>query len=528
MVEVTFIYSRYGGSADEEDKNSSKAIARSHAAKVAHKKRQSRNLNHQSTTRGTGCTHQFLSNYQGSSDPFNATLAVRVDPRVHQTLMFIQEVFIPTAFAAASHSWVRDFTCESYFKGSATSILNDPQTLGEILPYLTMIAKRTQCRYYQRQALTTHLRIVQKARATLSDAFPDQYHLLHFTKSLFSSAISQRDIDAARCHGYVLGHLLARQLDLIGSSSLADGFVINLLFYTLQLSHITLERSIIDLDWVDRFLQHAARPVIDILEPLHDSVEGILDPCISNRRLRDSYRTMYNTFQLWYHEHQPSPEITRHMLASYCLIQHNANQIRLINHFAYFREELNNAQKMSASRVSYLVSQALLSINLAAFLATFVANPKIGTRYIWDKHIELLSQLRWLLNHRWRGGLVLHEQEFRVYENLLLWVYWVGATWEHREALSPRYFSSRFRNACRTMNLRSWSQVESVLNRFAMAALALPPPEDWVEIELMVAWANHDRDEQGPLSSDIMVDSTFHPRNLTLEYISPSPGATVL
>jgi hypothetical protein len=184
------------------------------------------------------------------------------------------------------------------------------------------------------------------------------------------------------------------------------------------------------------------------------------------------------------------------MLAGYCLIQHNVGQIRFVNHFVYFKEELDDAQNMSSSRVPYLISQALLALSLLTYLATFGANPRIGKRYVWDKHLLFLSQLRWLLAYRWKGGLVLAEEEFQVYRNVLLWVYWVGATWEYKESLSPRYFSSRFRNTCRNMNLRSWSQIEPILDRFAMIALAMPPPEDWVDIELELAWANHSRDEQ--------------------------------
>jgi hypothetical protein len=495
MVELAFIYSSSCITTEEENFYSSKAMAKSHAAKVAHKKRRLRKLN--TLPKHKTChTHQFLSSHRGNSDPFNATQALKVTPRVHETLMFIQEVFIPTTFAPASQSWVRDFTCESYFKGQATSILNEPPSIGEILPYLTMIATRSKSQEYQHEALTAHLQIVQKAKEALSDPLADPGHLLLFTKALFSSAITQQDMDAARSHGLIFGYLLFQQIELTGSSSLAVGFVINSLFYLLELTHITLQKSIIDVGWVDPFVRHAARPVIDFLEPLHEKFEGYLDPCISNRRLRDSYRTMYHTFWLWYHQRQPSQEITREMLAGYCLIQHNVNQIKLINHFAYFREKLKDAHDLSARRVSYLVSQALLAIGLVTFLATFVANPKISMRYVWEKHILFLSQLRWLLTFRWRGGLVLAEEEFWGYRHALLWVYWIGATWEHREGLSDRYFSSRFRNTCRNMNLKTWGQVETVLDGFASTKLALPPPSGWVDIELELAWANHGSDDQ--------------------------------
>jgi hypothetical protein len=498
MVDLTFIHSHYGASTDEEEKYSSKALARSHAAKAAHKKRRSKKLTTQ-TSCGTRRTHHFLSNYEGNSDPFNATLAVKVTPRVHQTLVWIQNEFIPSNFAggaAASRSWIRDYTCDSYFKGQATSILNEPSFLGDILPYLTMIAM-SKSQVYEQEALTIQLKVVQKAKEAFSDHSANHSDLLLFIKALLASAIIQQDIDAAKSHATIFGHFLSRQIDLIGSESLVGGFVASSLFYLLQLSNMTLQKSIINVDWVDQFVLHAARPVIDYLQPRHEEFEGRLDPCISNRRLRESYQIIYHVYWLWYSQNQPSQSITHKMLAGYCLIQHNVSQIRLVNHFVYFREELDDAQNMSSSRVSYLISQALLALSLLTYLATFGANPRIGKRYVWDKHLLFLSQLRWLLAYRWRGGLVLAEEEFQVYRNVLLWVYWAGATWEYKESLSPRYFSSRFRNTCRNMNLRSWSQVEAILDRFAMITLAMPPPENWVDIELELAWANHDGDEEG-------------------------------
>jgi hypothetical protein len=80
MVDLTFIHSRYGASTDREEKYSSQALARSHAAKAAHKKRQSRKLNLRARTENRS-THHFLSAYEGNSDPFNATLADESDSK---------------------------------------------------------------------------------------------------------------------------------------------------------------------------------------------------------------------------------------------------------------------------------------------------------------------------------------------------------------------------------------------------------------------------------------------------------------
>jgi hypothetical protein len=140
------------------------------------------------------------------------------------------------------------------------------------------------------------LKVVQKAKEAILDHSANHNDLLLFTNALLASAVIQQDIDGAKSHGMIFGHFLFRQIDLTGSEPLVAGFVASSLFYLLQLLNITLQKSIINVDWIDQFVLQAARPVIDYLQPRHEQFEGRLDPCISNRRLRESYQIIYHVY----------------------------------------------------------------------------------------------------------------------------------------------------------------------------------------------------------------------------------------
>ncbi|ETN37702.1 uncharacterized protein HMPREF1541_07325 [Cyphellophora europaea CBS 101466] len=440
--------------------------------------------------------------YKGNSDPFGAAVATEVTPRINQILTFLQDTYIPNTYPG-SPSWVRSFTCGRFFKDQARLMLSEAPAFCETLPYLTMLASNSGSQALEREAMSTQLQIIQKTRqAVSSNSEANQQHLLLFTKSLFGAAMIEQDMRAASSHARVLSHLLQRHLDAGTWRSLPVDLVTNCLFFILNHSQMMLRKSVLEIDtWADLYIQHAARPVVEYLAPLHSWFDNRLDPCLSNSHLRQDYRAMYETVWLWSQETRPSPAISQDALNQYCGLQHNVVSIRLVNHFVHFTDQLSRATSlgMPPRREAHLVCQAILALSLLAFLATFVGNPKMGTRYIWRKHGMFLTRLQLLLMSRLRdGGLLLGEGEFGFeYRHALLWAYWAGATWEHREREADTnpvhgWFNTRFAKQCQVMGLKSWEQVETVLNGFALARLAQPPGSTWVGVLLVETWPSKD------------------------------------
>lgn len=431
--------------------------------------------------------------YKGNSDPFDSTAALQVTPRIHQTIVFLQHGFLPTNFPAGKNpGWARGLIGKAHLLERIRSLLSQPAGLTEILPYTTMLA--TSCGGLQQDVLSFQLQVIRGIKEAILDLTANLDSVLLFTKALFSAALIQHDMDAARIHGSALGFLLSYKVELTGCFSLNFNFVMHTLYYVQELAHISLSRPIIDVSsWAEQYVRHISGPVVQYLEPLHHDFESLLDPCISDDGLRQSYRSLYETVWLWRHETQPAPEITQYMLGAYCIIQHNIDAIRLANYFANFRDELDGAASdaaITSTEEAYLVCQAVLALCLLAYLATFVSSSVVGSRYIWKKHMVFLSQLKGLLTTK-LNGQSFEEGEFGTeYRNAFLCAYWIGATWELKEGRGSAWFYERFFKLCERMNLRSWCQVESVLDNFMLAKTALPTGSAWVEPILALANAD--------------------------------------
>lgn len=428
--------------------------------------------------------------YKGNSDPFDATLALKVTPRIHQTIVFLQHGFLPTTFPAGSNpGWARGVIGKEHLLERIKSLLSQPAGLTEILPYTTMLS--TSCGGLQQEVLSIQLQIIQGIKEAILDLTANLDSLLLLTKSLFSAALIQHDMDAATTHGSALGSLLLYKIELAGCSSLQFNFVMHTLYYVQELAHITLFRPVIDVgSWVDQYIRHISGPVVQYLEPLHNHFEDLLDPCISDSRLRQLYRNLYETVWLWRRETQPAQEITQHMLGAYCILQHNVNAIRLVSCFANLRDELDTTASctvVSPTEEAHLVCQAILALSLLAYLATFVSSSVVGSRYIWKKHAMFLAQLKELITTKVKGESFEEGENGADRRNALLCAYWIGATWELKEGNGCAWFYERFFKLCASMELRSWSHVESILDNFMLAKLALPHGSTWVDPILALA-----------------------------------------
>lgn len=187
---------------------------------------------------------------------------------------------------------------------------------------------------------------------------------------------------------------------------------------------ITLSESIFDVgEWVETCLKHKFRPVVDYVAALRETFDRQLDQSLSNTQLRESYRAMYEVMWLWYQKRQPSIDVSQESFGQRCLMMHNVLSLRLVNDYVRFNHQLQTIDLLDIPSTDepLLFAQAILALGQVSFLATFVANPRIGTQYIWKKHELFFSRLRRLLSRRLRDGRLLNEGLFQIpHENCLL------------------------------------------------------------------------------------------------------------
>lgn len=341
----------------------------------------------------------------------------------------------------------------------------------------------------QSEALSSQLQIIRRIRESMDDLTIDQHKILLLVKALFCSAVAEHTWAAAESHGAILNTLLHRKIDHEGWSAANQDLLINCLFYSLNLAHMTLRKSVLDIGgWIDECHRDTAEPVLDYLAPLHDKFDRRLDASIGDKRLRDTYRGLQETVWLWHQRDRPASDITQLCLNQYCCLEHNVLLSRLVNHYVRFKGELAGAGRtVPPEREAYLVAQAVLALSLLAFMATFSGNPKIGMQFVWQKHSVFLSEMQTLLCRKLRDGYSLAEGHYKgTYRNALVWAYWVGATWEFADVglgkgLTQSWYRTMFGEQCQKMNLQNWAQVEGLLRGFAEVKFAQPRGSVWVQ-----------------------------------------------
>jgi hypothetical protein len=497
---------------DPRERRLALSEARSHAARVAHTRRSAddvtvptrkkKKTNSLPTTPHTVCAHgdttesgplppeapePSLVLYKGNSDPFTASSGITASPRINQILSFLRDCYIPTTFPEEP-PWIRNTRGSHFFDDQARLILVSSPDRCDILPYLTILAQQAGGGDLQHEAIATQLQVIRRAQQAMTDGTSDDNFLL-LVKSLFMSAMAEHSMVTARSHGMVLANLLQRRVEDVGWSQANIDLFTNCLFSVLMLSHMTLQKSVWDVgEQTDKLLKDTVQPVLDYLKPLHRDLDDRLEPCVTDIRLRRCFNVLNGALWLWEQKPETIPKIPPETIARYLSLQFNIASIRLIDLFVCFEGHLNEKDpKLSPDEQAKRLSQGLLGISLSAFLATFVANPKIGHRYIWQKHTGFLSKMRSLLTYRLDDGTVFEQSPHRTkYATALLLAYWVGATWEHAQAsptedLLHAWYTYRFVSACRVLKLGSWKAVEDVLVRFTTVSYASPSGSSWVD-----------------------------------------------
>lgn len=435
--------------------------------------------------------------WKGNSDPFEST-AVPITPRMHQAFEFLRDALIPTTHfndGTKKPPWSRNFLPARTVRKHVESMSDEWKALGEMLPLSAALARLSgsqELHYRLTKSKTKVLRRLQNEIAAHQDA-QIRDHVIGLTRTLFAAATFENNFAEARLHGIALRRLLYQKSGIEGIESIDSSIIWSTLYYDAQIAHSKLDRSIFDVEvWAPFALQTAAKPVFEFFAPLRDKLGDMLDPDLnSTPLLKDICIDFHQIVWLWQQSEPLSSSIDGQTMNLYATYTHNILQLRLSNHFVQLRDD-DIAVGRTSNDLKHIstYTEAALTLSLIAYLALFVGNPRIGGQYMWPRVRLFISQLHIYLQ---RASKQQHytrfsEQIDHVYGggSVLLFAYWVGATWEHNDAfitadVAPWWFSRRFAQLARILGLHDWESVRTVLDCFVPSRFARPRGEGWVD-----------------------------------------------
>lgn len=457
--------------------------------------------------------------FKGNSDPFRATL-IEITPRVIQAFQFLKDALIPSTHfnnSGTCGSWARRFLPNQTVRKHMESMNDEWSALAEMLPLSAALSRLSRSPELLTQTLQLKRKAIRKVHSEL-EAFSDSStsdQVIRLTRTLFATATFENNMAEARVHGIALRKLLYHKTKREGLQAIDVNLMWSTLYYDAQVAHTTMSTSIFDVDgWATTRLRQATKPLSHLLEQLHDLIAQDLDPILMcTPTLQQTCIDIYEVSWLWRQSQPLGHGVDGPMMNLYGTTRHNIFQIRLSNHYLRLCARIKN---MTADGKHYPPLQippetlpprleAITTLALMAYLASFVGNSRIGGQYLWPRIALFMSHLHHHLsvllddfplersrsNSNSTSTSTSHPTtSSSTYHRLLLFAYWVGATWEHNDDLPatttilPLWFTAHFATTAHRMALHSWDDIKPVLDRFVPSELARPDGSSWVDAVL--------------------------------------------
>lgn len=518
--------------------------ARSHAAKISHqRKKKCSDQGHRGRANEHGSSDSTSPRtsselvlapppviFKGNSDPFRTSL-IEVTPRVIQAFQFLRDALVPSTHfntSGTGGSWARRFLPDQTVRKHMESMNDEWLALAEMLPLSAALTRLSGSRELATQTLQLKRKAIRRVHSKLDSlhhdvATPD--HVIRLTRTLFATATFENNMAEARMHGVALKELLYRKTKREGLEAIDVNLMWSTLYYDAQIAHTTMSTSIFDVnDWATTRLRQATEPLSQLLEPLHILVARDLDSVLKySPTLLDTCIDIYEVTWLWQQCESLGPDIDGPMMNLYATTRHNIFQIRLSNHHARLRARiaLSDVAASSSSGGANATNphcpqatlephtEAAMTLALIAYLASFVGNSRIGGQYMWPRITLFMAQLHHHLTMA-HDALEYNSNTgtSSSSDRLLLFAYWVGASWEHNEEFTPSssgvprfWFTRGFTDVVRGMRLKSWRDIKPLLDRFVPTELARPNGSSWVDVALRCADGQQQQQQQQLVAS---------------------------
>lgn len=493
------------------ERETERAKAHAHAAKFAHRRRmtqrQKDGLNvteKYSPLSGCHSTAQTQVVRRRKDHPMAHPLAHKAGLDCYRSIGFelgtrTREVFefLRSSYASSLYltdgmtlsPWITKLVATHIFHWTMSNLKNEIARAEQELPYGLAFAKLPGTEHLRSHLWECKALVMEKARSVLelTDTQAPVDSLIAPVLQLFVAAISDSNMVEASLHGSTLQALMLRKFRLQGPSSFDTKLVLYIISHDVQFAQVTSSYTIFDPDfWISNCTTASTKPFSDHLKPFYESYTRQLNLAPRSSTLHAICLDVHKWLWLWCVEGHR--ELLRSMddnagAILYFAEEHTAFQARLNNHFIWARDGLleMNPERPHSKASLYLRTEAVISLGILAHLATFNGNPIFNKRPIWRKVEVFLSHLQSLLRSE-----ADNRTSHRMADDVLLYGYWVGATWEHSAEIDIQHqpkdwFSRGFIQEARRMFLPTWRSVKLVLDGICLSDFARPPGSSWVD-----------------------------------------------
>lgn len=492
------------------EQETEKAKARSHAARFAHQRRKNQRQRERpefAEKHGTspGCRSAAQAHisprrkdlmlhplaHRVGLDGYRS-IGLELSPHTQQVFEFLRCYYGASMFLTdgmAFSPWVTQAIATGVFQLTMSNLKDEITRAWEELPYGLAFGKLPGNEHLQSHLWECKGLVMDKARSVLelSNTQEPIDSLIKPVLQLFVAAVSDSNMNEASLHGRTLHALMLKKLVLDGPASFDARVMVYTISHDFQFAQVTSSCTNFDPDfWIPATISSAAEPFSDYLKPFYESYTSQLKLTARSSTLHEICLDIHRWLFLWCVEAHPE-ELLQPMGDTFGIIyfalEQAAFQARLINHFVRVQRQLleMHTERRHSKASLYLRTEAVMSVSILAYLATFTGNPVFNRRPIWRKVEVFLSRLQSLLL-----GEADNSTSHRLGDEVLLFGYWVGATWEHSEEMDIQhdpqdFFSQGFVRESRRMSLPSWGSVKLVLDSICLSDFVRPPGSLWVD-----------------------------------------------
>lgn len=446
--------------------------------------------------------------HEGNSDPFSA-YPVKIDAETNAIIAFYREYVLPAQYHVPSKQWVSSANARLDWS-ICISTLEHPDLAGAFIARAATVAAVLDSKL-RPLAVRHRLRNIQRLRVKLlnrEDIGWSDTNILQIIM-LQKAEIVERNLVAATAHARVLQHLFQERKRRVGMVDFT------LLQYALwsdsQISTMFMAPLTFEVDptgWIAQTLQPLWCVALSQLElipqwlSLRDHADAGLDPSVKGIQLRSFFLSRRTTLQTWLYfglQGVQVPTVVMLWLATTATLQ----QGRMIKYYLQTLNQVNDQAHRSEKCGDEVLNQdywyAQQYLILAEFLWTHHLSYKVEICGIdiFDVVPTLLTRLREALEH---------NHEASQYRNARLYALFIGSHTEHLAAdarekrtkvdfhkqgdglytlanelssgQDERWFRTRLARHIRDMDLTSWPDIFTILDRFNYADVIYPLGED--------------------------------------------------
>ncbi|KPI42046.1 uncharacterized protein AB675_5542 [Cyphellophora attinorum] len=379
-----------------------------------------------------------------------------------QVLFFIRTAWIPATHRAKKDDVIH-VVVQNLFKSQLASATT--------LPYLTMISKLSGSPISKVDSLKNKAKVIQLLKKEQSASLA-----ISLGASLFAAAAVEGNFEEARIHSAALQVAVGRFMNRgffdpdathEELSQLMRWVIHHLVFNELQISHSTSTKSVLGLEWlVEAYAKSEREPCSTLIDPvLHESFI-----CGLEKSTHDPFGDICDNLReslCMLHQKEPTRAADSPTKALRDSL-YETIQRRQTTYWAWVR--------LACERFPDLHVQASFIYAILAYSATFATGPRLQDKY------GILSQLRCHLSY----VKLLEDPK-------VLFSYWIGATWEHNEAmdfyLEDKWFTRGLVQLSSNMGIDNWSSLKATIDQSMPADLAQPNGSIWFDDEIRMSMA---------------------------------------